>query len=67
MQPRAFKPLALEWGLDVLKLQRAFRCSYAAVSIRMAEVLRDPPVMVVLPRGRTGETPKTGPIRLTSG
>ena len=48
MQPRAFKPLALEWGLDVLKLQRAFRCSYAAVSIRMAEVLRDPPLMVVL-------------------
>ena len=48
MQPRAFEPLALEWGLDVLKLQRAFRCSYAAVSIRLAEVLRDPPLMVVL-------------------
>ena len=28
MQPRAFEPLALEWGLDVLKLQRAFQCSY---------------------------------------
>ena len=28
MQPRAFEPLALEWGLDVLALQRAFRCSY---------------------------------------
>ena len=48
MQPRAFEPLALEWGLDVLKLQQAFRCSYAAVSIRLAEVLRDPPLMVVL-------------------
>ena len=48
MQPRAFEPLALEWGLDVLKLQRAFRCSYAAVSIRLAEVLRDPPLMVIL-------------------
>ena len=48
MQPRAFEPLALEWGLDVLKLQQAFRCSYAAVSIRMAEVLRDPPLMVVV-------------------
>ena len=34
MQPRAFEPLALEWGLDVLKLQRAFQCSYAAVTIR---------------------------------
>ena len=40
MQPRAFEPLALEWGLDVLKLQRAFLCSYAAVTIRLAEVLR---------------------------
>ena len=48
MQPRAFEPLALEWGLDVLKLQQAFRCSYAAVTIRLAEVLRTPPLMVVL-------------------
>ena len=48
MQPRAFEPLALEWGLDVLKLQRAFLCSYAAVSIRLAEVLRNPSLMVIL-------------------
>ena len=48
MQPRAFEPLALEWGLDVLALQRAFRCSYAAVTIRLAEVLRHPPLMAVL-------------------
>ncbi len=48
MQPRAFEPLALECGLDVLRLQQAFRCSYAAVSIRLAEVLRNPPLMVVL-------------------
>ena len=41
MQPRAFEPLALEWGLDVLKLQRAFLCSYASVTIRLAEVLRN--------------------------
>ena len=48
MQPRAFELLALEWGLDVLRLQRAFHCSYASVSIRLAEVMRDPPLMVVL-------------------
>ena len=48
MQPRAFEPLALEWGLDVLKLQRAFRCSYAAVTLRLAEVLRDQPLITVL-------------------
>ena len=48
MQPRAFGPLALEWGLDVLKLQRAFLCSYASVTIRLAEVLKRPPLMAVL-------------------
>ncbi len=48
MQPRAFEPLALEYGLDVLALQRAFRCSYASVTIRLAEVLRHPPLMAVL-------------------
>ena len=48
MQPRAFEPLALECGLDVLALQRAFRCSYASVTIRLAEVLRHPPLMAVL-------------------
>ncbi len=48
MQPRAFEPLALEWGLDVPALQRAFRCSYASVTIRLAEVLRRPPLMAIL-------------------
>ena len=61
MQPRAFEPLALEWGLDVLKLQRAFRCSYAAVAIRLAEVLRAPPLMVVLYAWREDErSPRNG-------
>ena len=48
MQPRAFEPLALESGLDVPALQRAFRCSYASVTIRLAEVLRRPPFMAIL-------------------
>ena len=48
MQPRVFKPLALEWGLDVPALQQAFRCSYASVTIRLAEVLRHPPLMAIL-------------------
>ena len=48
MQPRAFRPLALEWGLDVLRLHRAFQCSYAAVAIRLAEVVRDIPLMTLL-------------------
>ena len=60
MQPRAFEPLALEWGLDVLRLQRAFRCSYAAVSIRLAEVLSDLPLMVVLYAQEDGSDSENG-------
>ena len=66
MQPRAFEPVAVEWGLDVLKLQQAFQCSYAAVSIRLAEVLRHPPLMVVLyarDDGRGAEEP-AGDLRV---
>ena len=48
MQPEAFASMALASGLDVLALQRAYHCSYASVTIRLAEVLRDPPLMVVL-------------------
>ena len=58
MQPRAFEPLALKSGLDVLKLQQAFCCSYAAVSIRLAEVLRHPPLMVVLYARENGRDAK---------
>lgn len=60
MQPRAFEPVAVEWGLDVLKLQQAFRCSYAAVSIRLAEVLRQPPLMVVLYAQEDGRNSRNG-------
>ena len=70
MQPRAFEPLAVEWGLDVLKLQQAFRCSYAAVSIRLAEVLRQPPLMVVLyaqEDGRDAEDLRVKVARRTRG
>ena len=76
MQPKAFEPLALEWGLDVLKLQRAFRCSYAAVTIRLAEVLRKPPLMAVLytrkdrsdPAGWTGSSDlRATVVRRTQG
>ncbi len=63
MQPRAFEPLALEWGLDVLKLQLAFRCSYAAVTIRLAEVVRQPPLMAVLYARRDGRNPNDRAVR----
>ena len=48
MQPDAFASLAERSGLDVLALQREFHCSYASVTIRLTEVLRDPPLIAVL-------------------
>ena len=48
MQPEAFSLLAESSGLDVLALQRAYRCSYASVTLRMAEVMKEPPLMAIL-------------------
>ena len=48
MQPRGFALLAQKSGLDVLALQREYRCSYASVTLRLAETVRDQPLMVVL-------------------
>ena len=48
MQPDSFRSLAGAYGLDVLALQRAFQCSYASVTLRLAEALREPPLMAVL-------------------
>ena len=48
MQPRVFSVMARDSGLDVPALQRMYRCSYASVALRLAEVVRHPPLMVVL-------------------
>ena len=48
MQPGEFRELALAWGLDVIALQREYRYAYAAVSLRLAEVVRNLPYSVVL-------------------
>jgi len=48
MQPETFSLMAEESGLDVLALQRAYRCSYASVTLRLIEVVSDYPLMAVL-------------------
>ena len=48
MQPEAFSLMAESSGLDVLALQRTYRCSYASVTLRLAETVREFPLMVVL-------------------
>ena len=46
--PQAFSLAAERSGLDVLALQRTYRCSYASVTLRLAEVMEDRPLMTVL-------------------
>ena len=48
MQPREFRELAQASGLDVIALQREYRYAYAAVAMRLAEVVRSMPYSVVL-------------------
>ena len=48
MQPEAFASMAEASGFDALALQRQYRCSYASVTIRLAEVIREQPLMAVL-------------------
>ncbi len=48
MQPGKFLELSLASGLDVIALQREYRYAYAAVAMRLAEVVRSLPYSVVL-------------------
>ncbi len=48
MQPGEFRELALASGLDVIALQREYRYAYAAVAMRLTEVVRNLPYFVAL-------------------
>ena len=48
MQPGEFQILAEASGLDVIALQREYRYAYAAVALRITEVVRNLPYSVVL-------------------
>ena len=48
MQPGEFRDLALASGLDVIALQREYRYAYAAVALRLSEVVSSLPYFVVL-------------------
>jgi len=48
MQPDIFLPYAQASGLDVATLHDVFGCAYASAALRLAEVVRDPPLLVVL-------------------
>ena len=48
MQPETFSLMAEASGLDVLALQRSYRCSYASITLRLAEVVSGIPLMTIL-------------------
>lgn len=48
LQPDIFLPYALASGLDVATLHDVFGCAYSSAALRLAEVVGDPPLMVVL-------------------
>ena len=48
MQPDIFLPYAQASGLDVAALHEVFGCAYSSAALRLAEVMRDPPMLVVL-------------------
>ena len=64
MQPDLFLPYAQASGLDVAALHDAFGCAYSSAALRLAEVVRDPPLLVILyEREERGTTRRTGPGR----
>ena len=61
MQPGEFRTLALASGLDVMALQREYGYAYAAVALRLAEVVRGLPYFVVLYERPGRSDPATWP------
>ena len=57
MQQAEFSRLAQDCGLDVAALQREFGCSYASVTLRLAEALPRLPLMAVLYERSDGRDP----------
>ena len=62
MPSDTFEAYALATGLDVLALQKVFRCAYYSVTRRMGEVMRRQPLAAVLYE-RKGDKPEAWPKR----
>ena len=69
MQPDVFLSYARASGLDVAALHDRFGCAYSSVAIRMAEVVRDPPLLAILYEREERGDPEgwTEPAILTAG
>ena len=67
MQPDIFAPCAQDCGLDVVALHDRFGSSYASAALRLAEVVRVPPLLVSCTSARNGATRQAGPSRPRCG
>ena len=66
MPPETFAAYAQATGLDVLALQRLFRCAYHSVTRRLGEAMRRQPLLAVLYE-REGEQPTAWPEQPAAG
>ena len=66
MPPETFAAHARATGLDVLALQRLFRCAYLSVTRRLGEVMRRQPLLAVLYQ-RQGRNPAAWAERAEPG
>ena len=66
MPPETFAACAQATGLDVLALQRLFRCAYLSVTRRLGEVMRTQPLLAVLYE-RRGRNPEVWPEQSSPG
>ncbi len=69
MQPEVFLSYARASGLDVATLHDQFGCAYSSAALRMAELVRDTPLLVVLYEREERGDPEgwTEPAILTAG
>ena len=66
MPPDTFEAYALATGLDVLALQKVFRCAYFSVTRRLGEVMSRQPLAAVLYE-RKGDKPEAWPEQADPG
>ena len=66
MPPETFAAYAQATGLDVLALQKLFRCAYHSVTRRLGEAMRRQPLLAVLYE-REGEQPTAWPEQPAPG
>ncbi len=64
MQPDIFLPYAQASGLDVTTLHEQFGCAYSSAALRLAELVRDPPLLVVLYERKERGDPAHWPAHL---